>query len=271
MDREDNRDKEYMDVARHLYDSYATFQSERIISSLLSSEQGLPQRKATDTRSARQFLSDFVLRYYPNETAIKANFIDKVLLKQGSSNITIFELPVGNSRVDLCKMNDCSSAYEIKTELDTFYRLKKQLDDYFSIFENIYLIIPYRKWRSLPDYVSESCGIYTYRQKKNGSYSFKLQRAPKPSKRIDARKQLDMLPKSVIAQTFNYNQSLAKKELVELCLNEQESEEINKLFKRTLKSKYSKRWYYFKQNSTRICKIDYEWFFHNNLDPAIVY
>ena len=59
---------------------------------------------------------------------------------KGKSHVTIFELPVGSSRADLCKINGTSVAYEIKTDLDNFNRLEKQIEDleddisYFVVF-----------------------------------------------------------------------------------------------------------------------------------------
>ena len=53
-----------------------------------------------------------ILNYYPNEICIKSSFIKQILMN-GKKHVTIFELPVGSSRADLCKINGESIAYEI--------------------------------------------------------------------------------------------------------------------------------------------------------------
>jgi len=263
--------KEYEIVAQQLYDSYSTPQSESLLAALLQKTQGIPSNALNRDCTAREYLNEFVLRYYPNEMAIKSNFVDNVLLKQGHSNISIFELPVGNSRVDLCKINGCSSAYEIKTDLDSFYRLEKQLADYFEVFENVYVIASDKRCKMLPDYVPKNCGIYSYRQRQDGRYSFTLKRAPVQNRKLNPLKQLTIIPKSVIGTAFDLSNNLAKSAMISECLLRNSVDNINRFFKRYLKARYGKRWDYFKTINPSILEIDYEWFFHNNLDPTIVY
>lgn len=264
-------EKEYRRIAQSLYESYSTHLPEQIIRTLLNNYSCSYFLESNGCKTARQCLDDFIMRYYPNEACIKANFIDKVLLKQGPTSVTIFELPVGSSRVDLCKINGQSSAYEIKTELDSFDRLEKQLYDYSRVFESTYLILPFKSLGSIPDYVSQSCGIYSYRQKKNGSYTFKLQRSPEQNRCLDSQLQLSTLSKVELASMFGYESSISKDEMIAQCLAQEPLEIINKTFKRALKARYNKRWNYLKSLCQVICKVDYEWFFHNNLDPALVY
>lgn len=271
MNTENAERKDYAAIAQHLFNSYATYQSESTISNILATIKGIPDCNVQDYRSSRQLLNDFVLRYYPNETVIKANFVNNVLLKQGHSNITVFEFPVGNSRVDLCKINGCSSAFEIKTDLDTFSRLEGQLIDYADVFERVYVITSDKRWKALPDYVSKEFGIYSYHQNSHGRYSFKLRRTPASDKTLDPEKQLRSLPKSLIATEFGLNTSISKSAMINNCLNASSSDEINRFFKRSIKAMYGKRWNYLKSLAQDICELDYEWFFHNNLDPAIIY
>src|SRR5690625_2508078 len=87
----------------------------------------------------RAFINNFVLHHYPNETVIKSSFINNVLNRY-KDYVVIFELNVVNSRLDLCYINRESVAYEIKTELDSTYRLSNQIKDYFKVFEKVYLI-----------------------------------------------------------------------------------------------------------------------------------
>jgi len=258
-------------VARHLYSRYSTTLSESSLQALLS-EAGCYFSEISDSNyTARKALNDFLLKHYPNEIIIKANFIDSVLLKQSQANVSIFELPIGDSRADLCKINGYSSAYEIKTELDSFSRLEKQLQDYFDVFEYVYVITSENQLKSLPDYVPENCGIYSYRQMRNCIHRFKLQRTPIRNRNLDAQKQLEIVSKVAIANKLNSSASHSKECLINECVRRIPPSEINRLFKLYLMTKYKKRWSHFKEANSLIYEIDYQWFFHNNLDPTIVY
>lgn len=50
------------------------------------------------------------------------------------------ELPVGNSIVDVAVFNGTSTAYEIKTELDSGKRLAAQSPDYLKVFDRVYVV-----------------------------------------------------------------------------------------------------------------------------------
>lgn len=119
--------------------------------------------------------------YYPNEATIKANFIDKVLFPLNPANISIFELPIGNSRVDMCKVNGHSAAYEIKTDLDTFDRLEGQLSDYFDVFETVYVVTSEKRWQELPSYVPMPAG-FTPTGKTQGTALTTSRRSAGPSR-----------------------------------------------------------------------------------------
>lgn len=50
------------------------------------------------------------------------------------------EFRVGSSRLDLAIFNGTSTAYEIKSDWDSLYRLKGQVADYQKVFENVYVV-----------------------------------------------------------------------------------------------------------------------------------
>lgn len=264
---------EMREAAQRLYDQYSTVLSETRLSSILFDTLGCDYIDCERQDGARSLINELVLSYYPNETTIKANFIDRILLPQSPETISIFELPIGNSRVDMCKVNGHSAAYEIKTDLDTFDRLEGQLRDYFDVFETVYVVTSDNRWRELPSYVPDECGIYTYRQDTvDGTYHFCARRRPTKSTDLDAEKQLRVLPKQILCEFFDINgKQMSKPDIVRACLAENSRERINRLFKAYLKQRYGNYWSRFRKLQPSIYGIDYEWFYRNGLDPSTVY
>lgn len=258
-------------TAQQLYDSYSTVLSENALSSLLAKTREIAFEDYKTSDSARSYINNLILQHYPNEMTIKTNFVNNVLLKQGPTSVSIFELPVGGSRIDICKINGHSSAYEIKTDLDTFSRLEGQLRDYFDVFEHVYVIASEKRITELPDYVPGECGIFSYRQKKDGRYTFNLRRAPVTNRHLDARKQLNIISKKDLCAEYGLDSKQPREALMNICLKTRSADEINRFFKRHLKNRYGNQWHRFKQLRESIFEIDYEWFFRNGLDPDIVY
>lgn len=143
-------DTELRETAKQLYESYSTVLSESKLASILEDALGDFAPVLDSKYAARKTINNLVMGYYPNEATIKANFIDKVLFPLNPANISIFELPIGNSRVDMCKVNGHSAAYEIKTDLDTFDRLEGQLSDYFDVFETVYVVTSEKQLMVMP-------------------------------------------------------------------------------------------------------------------------
>lgn len=218
----------------------------------------------------RVFINDFLLRYYPDETAIKSSFINNVICKS-SNHVTIFELNVGNSRLDLCKINGVSTAYEIKTELDTPIRLKSQMKDYFRTFEKVYLVCPESKIDSMIEEIPEECGMYTYYMTKTGRYIFKKRRNAVKSKELSSYSQLLALTKRELQLYFDCDYLNEKESMVTSIMDTKSKESINQIFKKCLKDKFSKRWEFLLEHKSKILEIDYQWFYKNQLPPEIVY
>ena len=257
-----------LNVAQRLFDGYSTVMSETSLANLLEDVSAYRHPMG----SCRDAINQIILADYPNETTIKANFIDQVLISQNPSTVSIFELPIGSSRVDICKINGHSAAYEIKTDLDTFSRLEGQLHDYFDVFESVYVITSDSRWSDLPDYVPDECGIYSYRKRNDGSYCFCARRRATRSKAFDSEKQLYVMPKTAITSAFDVSAGkLSKNELIHLVLANYGMRAINAAFKKYLKERYEPNWSRFRALHPDIFEIDYEWFYRNGLDPSIIY
>lgn len=85
-----------------------------------------------------------LLRHYRSEYVFKSVLANRLIFGRHSPRTASchIELPVGKSIVDLAVMNGTSTAYEIKTEFDSPYRLKTQTHDYLAAFDRVYVLAP---------------------------------------------------------------------------------------------------------------------------------
>ncbi|WP_416242036.1 hypothetical protein [Bifidobacterium pseudocatenulatum] len=62
--------------------------------------------------------------------------MQKLLLRDKSFNFTkaFWQLHVAESIADLVMINGHGAVYEIKSDLDSFERLNRQINDYFKVF-----------------------------------------------------------------------------------------------------------------------------------------
>ncbi|WP_017187062.1 sce7726 family protein [Alkalibacillus haloalkaliphilus] len=220
--------------------------------------------------SVRDFLNTFLLENYPNETAVKASFLNKVLLKL-KNHVSIFELKAGKSRVDLCKINSQSIAYEIKTELDTPSRLDQQMSDYLDVFDRVYLICSKNNLDQMVSKIPKECGVYIYYRTKTGKYIFKKIKSAQLTKSFDSRKQLTSLTKKDLSHFFGCTTNSNKDYLIEKIINENNPQVINKIYKECLKKKYFNKWNFIVENNEEIFDIDYQWFYKFLIDSKVVY
>lgn len=79
---------------------------------------------------------------YACEYTYKAAVTDRIVFGRHSPRTAglQIELPVGRSIVDAAVFNGTSTAYEIKTELDTDRRISTQSIDYLKSFDRVYLV-----------------------------------------------------------------------------------------------------------------------------------
>lgn len=266
------QEKNYYKYAKLLSIHYSTFlNNETVRNKVLKTFEGqLPLDQFKDNLSPREFINKFLLHYYPNETTVKSTFINNVLFKT-NNHVSIFELNVGNSRLDLCKINSISTAFEIKTEYDSPKRLNQQMKDYFQVFEKVYLICSVHNLKSMIHYVPSECGIYTYYITRTGKYVYKKVRSAVRSDYISAFAQLSVLTKKDMNVFFDCPILETKDAMIDLILSNKTEKEINRIFKICLKNKFYHKWNFLVENKSDILEIDYQWFFKNTLSPEIVY
>lgn len=266
------KEKSSFEYAQLLSSQYSTFLSnESIRNIILNTFDGrLPANQFDNNLSPRKFINQFLLQNYPNETSVKSTFINNILFKT-TNHVSIFELNVGRSRLDLCKINRFSTAFEIKTELDTPMRLNQQMRDYFQVFEKVFVICSIHNLDIIESYIPNDCGIYTYYITKTGRYIFKKVRNAVNSNNISAFAQLSVLTKKDLNSYFNCPYLQTKEAMIKLIVEKKTTSEINKLFKLCLKHKYHSKWSFLVENKDEILEIDYQWFFKNALSPEVVY
>ena len=89
-----------------------------------------------------RYIYKSLLSNYRNEYIYKNTIINKILLGKHSLNTTtvLNEFKIGKSIADLVLLNGTSKVFEIKTELDSLYRINSQTSDYWRAFENVYIV-----------------------------------------------------------------------------------------------------------------------------------
>lgn len=241
-----------LEEAANMFAAYSTLASNQMLADTLFEKFGFQ----CDSKDVRSIINYATVSKYPNETTIKSAFINNVLTKT-KNHITIFELNTNNCRVDLCKINGESVAFEIKTDLDNLKRLSNQLTDYLNVFEEVYVICSEDKHNSILEVLPECVGVYTYRINRLGNYVFTKAKDASKEHNLCHLKQLELI---------------SKIDKVRYSIDENSNPDtINSIFKHTLKEKYSRQWDFLISNKDNIYDIDYQWFFRNQIEPNIIY
>lgn len=193
--------------------------------------------------NSKKTIESLMINYYHNEAFVKSAFITE--LKKHKA-VSFFELPVSDSRIDLCSINGNSIAYEIKTKYDSTKRLLKQVDDYLKAFEYVYVICPLCKVEEIVKTVPSIVGIYVYDDALVNTKFF-IYRNAQISVSLDRNVQVSILRKSEKPSNIN---SLS-------------DEDINLIFKHALKKRYKYKWDSLCKNYKQINKLDYQYYFNN--------
>ncbi len=104
---------------------------------------------------------------YRNEYIYK-NEIAKSIIRRSHrfNNVSyVNEFKVNGCIADVAIFNDTSTAYEIKTELDSFDRLDDQLYEYKDVFEYVYVVVPQNKVNHAIKVAHDTTGIITLNEK----------------------------------------------------------------------------------------------------------
>ncbi|WP_196216241.1 sce7726 family protein [Myroides albus] len=156
---------------------------------------------------------------YRNEHFYKNTLFNKVILKKHNLNncLTLSEFRVGNSILDLAVFNGTTTAYEIKSEIDTPKRLLQQVTDYCKVFEFVYLVTYSKFLTKIQDEIPDNIGILLLEEK-----GFNEIKAPKSNRELFNHQYFfDILRidefKNIVKKKFNYIPEVPNTQIYKEC------------------------------------------------------
>lgn len=179
---------------------------------------------------------------YKNEYYVKrAFFISRLLSKKA---VTGFELPVGESRADIVSFNGTSTAYEVKTLFDNLDRLEKQIRDYASCFEKVYVVTDISKIKDVLGLIDRRIGIYAYDTNRLNPSFVKKREATCIPEFLNAESMLRVMTKQEIFANLGISDR-EKAKLMSL-------KTVNAAFKKAMKQRYMGKWESLKKECVEI-------------------
>lgn len=131
-------------------------------------ERYLPVTERISNKFVVEELYNFMKTNYRNEYYYKNTLLNKLLLGKHSlrTTVALTEIPIENSKADFVLINGKAVVYEIKTELDSFDRLKSQLNDYYRAFNHVCVVTCESNFNKLNNLLSDTpVGIYVLTNK----------------------------------------------------------------------------------------------------------
>lgn len=116
-----------------------------------------------DNLSVIKSLYGHITKKHRNEYYYKNTLLNKLLLGRHSLKTTtvLSEIPINKSKADFVLINGKAVVYEIKTELDTLYRLSNQMSDYFKAFSNVCVVTHESNYKRIMETLEDSnVGIF---------------------------------------------------------------------------------------------------------------
>lgn len=221
--------------------------------------------------SFNEFVNYIIMNYYVCERVVKYYFIE--YLKNALHDIVAFEMSVGDSRIDICRINGKLCAYEIKTEYDNYDRLSSQMADYIKAFEKVYVVVPIQKVNNIKTHIPQECGIIAYRIDKHEKMIFSYHKKARENV-CDINFCINSLSSSdliKLIKILGFKPASTKEANIRLICGIIKEKNIVHTYKRFLKSKYCEQWDYLKNNFESILPIDCQCFFSSKMSPAVLY
>ncbi len=259
-----------LQILRKLYNSYSPYKTNNSLSNLYIRITN----DYTNINDIRKQFNDLITTNYLNETVIKSAFVKRDLSKRSPRlNVGVFELNTLGSRADFVLVNNSSYVYEIKTEYDSFSRLLGQLGDYEKLFEYLYVIVPKADVTRIKSLIDSNVGIISYSLNRLGNIVFEYERNANLNSLIDSFLQLTTLTKKELLTLNNTprDYSLNKEIIIDKLSSIFNKDEINKIYKSSIKNAYFDKWNFLHKNLSNIYELDYQWFFKNNIDYKLIY
>ncbi len=261
---------ELIQIAKILNNSYSPimrdFEVWSMLESLLTKKVCAKYRKNT---IGHNVVNDIVFKYYPCERVIKYHLAKQRL--EVKNEVTIFEMPINNSRLDVGRINGSSHVFEIKTQYDSLLKLEKQIDDYSKAFEYVNVVIDEKHLGKCQEMLPDYCGILVY----GNDLLFKEVNKSSISPNMCSDIQLSTLSSQDLANMLKEfgirNSPATKSARLELVKNSCSEEQINCLFKNILKNKFSNKWSYLREKFDDILPVDIQSFYQTGADPYWIY
>jgi hypothetical protein len=244
-------DKVAMEIAR----SYSVLSSKKKLNDVLSSAIRDVDLSGYSKFELHKLCNSIILSKYSSEPLIKSLLVDYFLDERV---IAAFEIRTNKSRLDFLRLNGHSISYEIKSEVDNLVKLEKQVLHYSELFEFNNVVVGKKHLSKVRKIIPSAYGIFI---EENGKLFEK--RKAKKNNNISPERQLNIFTKKEINQFFKTD--------IESVLDLFSPKEINSIFKEILKSRYSKKWDFLCQNKQDILPIDYQYFYHHNISPNLIY
>ncbi|MFC2499365.1 MAG: sce7726 family protein [Selenomonas noxia] len=118
----------------------------------------------------------FMAKSYRNEYFYQNTLLNKLLLGKHSIKTTtaLSQIPIAKSKADFILINGKAVVYEIKTELDSFDRLERQLQDYFKAFNCVCIVTSENQYERAKQMLSNTpVGIYILTPKNTISLKYR--------------------------------------------------------------------------------------------------
>ena len=110
----------------------------------------------TENKKNKEIISEiynFMKYNYRNEYVYKNTLLNNLLLHTKNHSvedtIALTEIPVGKAKADFILINGRAEVYEIKTELDNFNKLEKQIQNYYRAFDRVNIVTSPEKYNIL--------------------------------------------------------------------------------------------------------------------------
>ena len=98
--------------------------------------------KGMTNREVLRAVFEYMQKHYRNEYIFKSLLLNKLVfgVHNPRTSTAICELPIAGSIADFVIVNGRAVVYEIKTDLDNFQRLDKQINNYYKAFEYVNIL-----------------------------------------------------------------------------------------------------------------------------------
>lgn len=141
-------------------------------------------------------------RNFRNEYVYKNELINSFIKHKYCTSDTVIlnEFGTGRSIADIAMFNGTSKAFEIKSERDSDKRLLNQLNDYQSLFEECFVVVPVELHEKYLSIIDEHVGLIALEHSDSGSIKLHQVRPAQKNETVD----VDILMQSVRATEYKW-------------------------------------------------------------------